>query len=270
MRIRVGVRLGDGGNKRLGYTIRAHGNALEHGLVLSVGLVLAEVAGMPAQWVVGLGCVILAKTERPDLAGANVVVIGRSILVGKPAALLFLAENCTTTIAHSRTADLAALCRTADILVPAIGRPEMVRGDWIKPGAIVIDVGMNRIPSPRKKNPQATKLVGDVAFAEAAEIASAIGADAIGRSGGSRHIYGQHVDRFGRRNGTGWRPTFLHYTGERQCRCTLQEIASRGRLCVHQPGRRAMKSISTSASRARPVTPTQVRAGNFPGGKWAA
>jgi methylenetetrahydrofolate dehydrogenase (NADP+) / methenyltetrahydrofolate cyclohydrolase len=120
------------------------------------------------------GCVTLVKGVQPDIAGAHCVVIGRSILVGKPAALLFLAENCTVTMAHSKTKDLAGLCRTADILVPAIGRPEMVRGDWIKPGAIVIDVGMNRIPAPKKKRPDATKLVGDVAFSEAATVASFI------------------------------------------------------------------------------------------------
>jgi methylenetetrahydrofolate dehydrogenase (NADP+) / methenyltetrahydrofolate cyclohydrolase len=125
-----------------------------------------------------VGCVILAKTERPDLSGANVVVIGRSILVGKPAALLFLAENATVTLAHSKTRDLRMVCRSADILVAAVGRPEMVRGDWIRPGAIVIDVGTNRVPAPEKGpnkdgEPQ-TKLVGDVNFAEAIEVASAV------------------------------------------------------------------------------------------------
>jgi methylenetetrahydrofolate dehydrogenase (NADP+)/methenyltetrahydrofolate cyclohydrolase len=116
------------------------------------------------------GCVILAKHVTPKLAGQHVVVIGRSILVGKPAALLFLAEDCTVTIAHSRTADLPGLCRTADILVPAVGRAEMVRGAWIKPGAVVIDVGINRIAGPDG----AARLVGDVAFDEAAAIAGAI------------------------------------------------------------------------------------------------
>ena len=125
-----------------------------------------------------VGCVILAKTERPDLSGANVVVIGRSILVGKPAALLFLAENATVTLAHSKTRDLRMVCRGADILIAAVGRPEMVRGDWIRPGAIVIDVGTNRVPAPEKcpnkeGKPQ-TKLVGDVNFAEAIEVASAV------------------------------------------------------------------------------------------------
>jgi methylenetetrahydrofolate dehydrogenase (NADP+) / methenyltetrahydrofolate cyclohydrolase len=120
-----------------------------------------------------VGCVILAKTERPDLAGANVVVVGRSILVGKPAALLFLEQNATVTIAHSKTRDLRMVCRGADILVAAVGRPEMVRGDWIRPGAIVIDVGTNRVPAPEKGEGK-TKLVGDVNFAEAIEVAGAV------------------------------------------------------------------------------------------------
>lgn len=120
-----------------------------------------------------VGCVILAKTERPDLTGANVVVIGRSILVGKPAALLFLEQNCTVTIAHSKTRDLRMICRGADILVAAVGRPEMVRGDWIRPGAIVIDVGTNRVPAPEKGEGK-TKLIGDVNFAEAIEVAAAV------------------------------------------------------------------------------------------------
>jgi methylenetetrahydrofolate dehydrogenase (NADP+)/methenyltetrahydrofolate cyclohydrolase len=100
----------------------------------------------------------------------HAVVIGRSNLVGKPIAQLLLQQNCTVTIAHSRTRDLPALCRTADILIAAVGRPEMVRGDWIKPGAIVIDVGINRVPLAEGR----TRLVGDVAFAEAAEIAGRI------------------------------------------------------------------------------------------------
>ena len=120
-----------------------------------------------------VGCVILAKTERPDLSGANVVVIGRSILVGKPAALLFLEQNATVTLAHSKTRDLKMVCRGADILVAAVGRPEMVRGDWIRPGAIVIDVGTNRVPAPEKGEGK-TKLVGDVAFAEALQVAAAV------------------------------------------------------------------------------------------------
>lgn len=120
-----------------------------------------------------VGCVILAKTERPDLSGANVVVIGRSILVGKPAALLFLEQNASVTIAHSKTRDLKMVCRGADILVAAVGRPEMVRGDWVRPGAIVIDVGTNRVPAPEKGEGK-TKLVGDVHFAEAIEVAAAV------------------------------------------------------------------------------------------------
>lgn len=118
-----------------------------------------------------VGCVIMAKHALGnDLSGRHVVVIGRSILVGKPVALLFLAENCTVTIAHSKTADLKALCRTADILVPAVGRAEMVRGDWVKPGAAVIDVGINRIPAPEKGEGK-TRVVGDAHFAECAQTA---------------------------------------------------------------------------------------------------
>jgi len=120
------------------------------------------------------GCVILAKRALgEDLTGKHVVVIGRSILVGKPAALLFLAENCTISIAHSRTADLPALCRTADIIVPAVGRPEMVKGDWLKPGACVIDVGINRVPAPEKGEGK-TKLVGDADFDSCAQMAGSI------------------------------------------------------------------------------------------------
>ena len=97
------------------------------------------------------GCVILAKSALgQDLSGKHVVVIGRSILVGKPAALLFLAENCTVTIAHSRTADLPAVCRTADILVPAVGRPNMVKGDWVKPGATIVESASIVSPHPKK------------------------------------------------------------------------------------------------------------------------
>jgi len=121
-----------------------------------------------------VGSVILAKRALgEDLSGKNVVVIGRSILVGKPAALLFLAENCTVTIAHSRTADLAGVCRSADILVPAVGRPEMVRGDWVKPGAAIIDVGINRVPAPEKGEGK-TKLVGDAHYESCAEVAGFI------------------------------------------------------------------------------------------------
>lgn len=120
------------------------------------------------------GCVIMAKhVLGNDLSGRNVVVIGRSILVGKPAAMLFLAENCTVTLAHSKTADLPALCRTADILVPAVGRPQMVRGDWVKPGATLIDVGINRIPAPDLGEGK-TRIVGDAHFLECREVAGFI------------------------------------------------------------------------------------------------
>ncbi|RZJ27480.1 MAG: bifunctional methylenetetrahydrofolate dehydrogenase/methenyltetrahydrofolate cyclohydrolase, partial [Brevundimonas sp.] len=110
------------------------------------------------------------------LTGLNAVVVGRSNIVGKPMAQLLLAESCTVTIAHSRTRDLPALCRTADIVVAAVGRPEMVRGDWIKPGATVIDVGINRVPSkdPVKAAEGKTRVVGDVAFEEAAAVAGRI------------------------------------------------------------------------------------------------
>lgn len=111
------------------------------------------------------GCVELAKRTLGDLSGKNVVVVGRSILVGKPAALLFLEQNCTVTIAHSRTADLPGLCRTADILVPAVGRPQMIKGDWVKPGACVLDVGINRIDAP-ERGAGKTRLVGDAASDE--------------------------------------------------------------------------------------------------------
>jgi methylenetetrahydrofolate dehydrogenase (NADP+)/methenyltetrahydrofolate cyclohydrolase len=118
-----------------------------------------------------LGCVILAKTAQPSLAGLEAVVIGRSNIVGKPLAQLLLAENATITITHSRTRDLAAVCRRADLLFAAIGRAEMVRGDWIKPGATVIDVGINRVPAA---TPGKTRIVGDVAFAEASQVAGAV------------------------------------------------------------------------------------------------
>ena len=117
-----------------------------------------------------LGCVMLAKTVRPSLAGLEAVVIGRSNIVGKPVAQLLLMENATVTVAHSKTHDLPAVCRRADILVAAIGKPEMVRGDWIKPGAIVIDVGINRVAGEGGK----ARIVGDVAFAEAVAVAGAV------------------------------------------------------------------------------------------------
>lgn len=120
-----------------------------------------------------LGCLLLAQSVRRDLAGLNAVVVGRSNIVGKPMAQLLIAQSCTVTVAHSRTRDLADVCRGADLLVAAVGRPEMVRGDWIKPGAIVIDVGINRVPNPAAGEGK-TKVVGDVAYAEAAKVASAI------------------------------------------------------------------------------------------------
>jgi methylenetetrahydrofolate dehydrogenase (NADP+) / methenyltetrahydrofolate cyclohydrolase len=116
-----------------------------------------------------IGCIKLAKTVQASLAGLDAVVIGRSNIVGKPLAQLLLAENATVTIAHSRTRELAALCRRADLLFAAIGRAEMVRGDWIKPGATVIDVGINRVPANGK-----SRIVGDVCFAEAVAIAGAL------------------------------------------------------------------------------------------------
>lgn len=120
-----------------------------------------------------LGCLLLAQSVRRDLAGLNAVVVGRSNIVGKPMAQLLIAQSCTVTVAHSRTRDLSEVCRSADILVAAVGRPEMVRGDWIKPGAIVIDVGINRVPNPAAGEGK-TRVVGDVAYAEAAAVASAI------------------------------------------------------------------------------------------------
>jgi methylenetetrahydrofolate dehydrogenase (NADP+)/methenyltetrahydrofolate cyclohydrolase len=117
-----------------------------------------------------LGCIMLVKTVHDSLAGMEAVVIGRSNIVGKPLFQLLLAENATVTVTHSRTRDLPAVCRRADLLFAAIGRAEMVRGDWIKPGATVIDVGINRVPAASGK----TRLVGDVAFAEASQVAGAI------------------------------------------------------------------------------------------------
>ena len=118
------------------------------------------------------GSVILAKAALGDLSGKQCVVLGRSILVGKPAALMFLEQNCTVTIAHSRTKNLADVCRSADILVAAVGRPQMVQEDWIKPGACVIDVGINRVPSI--KRPGKFRLVGDVDYKHARKVAGAI------------------------------------------------------------------------------------------------
>ena len=118
------------------------------------------------------GCVMLAKDQLGELSGKHCVVLGRSILVGKPAAHLFLEQNCTVTIAHSRTQNIEAVCKSADILIAAVGRPEMVKADWIKPGACVIDVGINRVPNPERAGK--SKLVGDVDFDDASNIAGSI------------------------------------------------------------------------------------------------
>lgn len=117
-----------------------------------------------------MGCMRLLALAKVDLKGARAVVVGRSNIVGKPVAQLLLAEHATVTIAHSRTRDLPGVCREADVLVAAVGRPQMIRGDWVKDGAVVIDVGINRVPLPDGK----TRLVGDVSFDEAKERASAI------------------------------------------------------------------------------------------------
>jgi len=117
--------------------------------------------------------VFVRRTHGEDLSGLNAVVIGRSNLFGKPMSALLLAANATVTTAHSRTKDLAAVCRNADILVAAVGRPEMVKADWVKPGATVIDVGINRIPAPEKGEGK-SRLVGDVAYDEVAKVAGVI------------------------------------------------------------------------------------------------
>jgi len=117
-----------------------------------------------------LGCLLLLKRRLPSLAGLNALVIGRSNIVGKPMAQLLLAEHATVTVAHSRTADLASECRRADVVVAAVGRPQLVRGAWLKPGATVIDVGQNRIETPDGKG----RLVGDVDYASALAVAGAI------------------------------------------------------------------------------------------------
>jgi methylenetetrahydrofolate dehydrogenase (NADP+)/methenyltetrahydrofolate cyclohydrolase len=131
---------------------------------LETGLVSCTPAG---------AMVFVRRTHGEDLSGLNAVVVGRSNLFGKPMAQLLLNANATVTIAHSRTKDLPSVCRNADILVAAVGRPEMVKADWVKRGATVIDVGINRIPAPEKGEGK-TRLVGDVAFAEAAEVADVI------------------------------------------------------------------------------------------------
>jgi methylenetetrahydrofolate dehydrogenase (NADP+)/methenyltetrahydrofolate cyclohydrolase len=135
---------------------------------INVGLVATGAGGIVP--CTPLGSMMLLKSVRSELAGLNAVIVGRSNIVGKPMYQLLLKESCTVTVAHSKSRDLPALARTADILVAAVGRPAMIRGDWIKPRAIVIDVGINRIPHEAG----GTRLVGDVAFAEAAEIAGAI------------------------------------------------------------------------------------------------
>ena len=117
-----------------------------------------------------LGCIHLARSVHASLAGLEAVVVGRSNIVGKPLAQLLLGENATVTVAHSKTRDLPAVCRRADLVFAAVGKPEMVRGDWIKPGATVIDVGINRVAGEGGKH----RIVGDVAYAEAAEVAGAI------------------------------------------------------------------------------------------------
>lgn len=117
-----------------------------------------------------LGCLMLLKEQLGDLTGKRAIVLGRSNIVGKPMAALLLREHCTVTMAHSRTRDLAAECRRAEIVVAAVGRPEMVKGDWLQAGATVIDVGINRLPTPDGKG----RLVGDVEFASAVEVAGAI------------------------------------------------------------------------------------------------
>jgi methylenetetrahydrofolate dehydrogenase (NADP+)/methenyltetrahydrofolate cyclohydrolase len=131
---------------------------------LALGRPGALVPGTPA------GCMRLLELAGAKLAGANAVVIGRSIIVGRPMAQLLLRAHATVTIAHSRTRDLPRICREADVLVAAVGKPQMVRGDWIKPGAVLLDVGTTRIELPNGK----TKLVGDIAFDEAKEVAGAI------------------------------------------------------------------------------------------------
>ncbi|MEJ6391525.1 bifunctional methylenetetrahydrofolate dehydrogenase/methenyltetrahydrofolate cyclohydrolase FolD [Gymnodinialimonas ulvae] len=138
--------------------------------VVNAGLLASGETGLVS--CTPLGCLMLLRDQVGNMSGKDAVVIGRSNLFGKPMGQLLLQENCTVTIAHSRTNDLAEVCRRADILVAAVGRAEMVKGDWIKPGATVIDVGITRIPHPEK--PGKSKLLGDVDFAEAVEVAGAV------------------------------------------------------------------------------------------------
>ncbi|CEJ15599.1 Bifunctional protein FolD protein [bacterium YEK0313] len=141
---------------------------------VNVGLLAAGSAEKALVPCTPAGAMILVESVTgASLAGKQAVVVGRSNIVGKPVAQLLLQRDATVTIAHSRTADLPAICRTADVLVAAVGRPELIRGDWIKPGAVVIDVGIQRIPAPERGEGK-TRLVGDVATAEAAAVASAI------------------------------------------------------------------------------------------------
>jgi methylenetetrahydrofolate dehydrogenase (NADP+)/methenyltetrahydrofolate cyclohydrolase len=135
---------------------------------VNVGLIATGAGGIVP--CTPLGSLLLTKSVRNNLGGLIAVIVGRSNIVGKPMAQLLLQEHCTVTIAHSRTTDLQGVTRAADILIAAVGRPEMIRGDWIKPGAIVIDVGINRITTDSGKS----RLVGDVAFTEAIKIAGAI------------------------------------------------------------------------------------------------
>lgn len=138
--------------------------------VVNAGLLASGETGLVS--CTPLGCLMLLRDQLGNMSGKEAVVIGRSNLFGKPMGQLLLKENCTVTIAHSRTADLPAVARRADILVAAVGRAEMVKGDWIKPGATVIDVGITRIPHPDK--PGKSKLLGDVDYAEAMEVAAAV------------------------------------------------------------------------------------------------
>ena len=137
--------------------------------VVNVGR-LSTGTGGPLVPCTPLGCLMLLKDQLGDLTGAEAVIVGRSNIVGKPMAQLLLGANCTVTVAHSRTRDLPEVCRRADILVAAVGRPQMVKGSWVKPGATVIDVGINRIDADEGK----TRLVGDVEFDTAVEVAGAI------------------------------------------------------------------------------------------------
>jgi len=135
---------------------------------VNVGLVATGAEGIVP--CTPLGSLLLLKSVSNTLAGLNAVIVGRSNIVGKPMAQLLLGENCTVTVCHSRSRDIPDICRGADILIAAVGRPEMIRGDWIKPGAIVVDVGINRLSDTEGKS----RLVGDVAFAEGRKVASAI------------------------------------------------------------------------------------------------